>query len=64
MGCLMTGSGTVVPRRTLLRAGWPEGAIVTPNTLDQYIARLRRKLRELGSDRQIGTVRSVGYRFQ
>jgi DNA-binding response OmpR family regulator len=50
MGCLMTDHGAVVPRRALLRAGWPEGAIVTPNTRDQYVAKLRRKLRELGSD--------------
>jgi DNA-binding response OmpR family regulator len=63
MGCLMAAGGTVVARRTLLRAGWPEGAIVTPNTLDQYVAKLRRKLRELDGDRSIGTVRGVGYRF-
>jgi DNA-binding response OmpR family regulator len=64
MGALMAAVGAVVPRRALVRAGWPEGAIVTPNTLDQYVAKLRRKLRELGSDRRIGTVRGVGYRFQ
>jgi DNA-binding response OmpR family regulator len=64
MGCLMADPGVVVQRRALLRAGWPEGAIVTPNTLDQYVAKLRRKLRELGSDRRITTVRGVGYRFQ
>src|SRR5262245_41170147 len=51
MGRLMTDAGAVVPRRVLLRAGWPEGAIVTPNTLDQYVAKLRRKLRELDGDR-------------
>jgi DNA-binding response OmpR family regulator len=64
MGRLMAGSGTVVPRRALVRAGWPEGAIVTPNTLDQYVAKLRRKLRELDADRRMDTVRGVGYRFQ
>ncbi|GAA4629659.1 response regulator transcription factor [Actinoallomurus vinaceus] len=64
LGCLMAAAGAVVPRRALLRAGWPEGAIVTPNTLDQYVAKLRRKLRELGSERRIGTVRGVGYRLQ
>lgn len=64
MGCLMAERSRVVPRRTLRRAGWPEGAIVTPNTLDQYIAKLRRKLRDLGSDHEINTVRGVGYRFR
>jgi two-component system response regulator MprA len=64
MGRLMADQGAVIPRRALLRAGWPEGAIVTPNTLDQYVAKLRRKLRELDSGRRIGTVRGVGYRFE
>jgi DNA-binding response OmpR family regulator len=63
MGRLMTDAGIVVRRRALRRAGWPDGAIVTPNTLDQYVAKLRRKLRALGSDREIVTVRGVGYRF-
>ena len=31
-------------RRELSRAGWPDGAIVHDNTLDVYVARLRRKL--------------------
>ena len=29
------------------RAGWPHGAIVRENTLDAYVARLRRKLKQL-----------------
>ena len=32
-------------RRELVQAGWPHGAIVHENTLDAYVARLRRKLR-------------------
>lgn len=64
MGRLMADPGAVIARRTLLRAGWPEGAIVTPNTLDQYLAKLRRKLRALDSGRHIATVRGVGYRFR
>ncbi|GAA1199083.1 response regulator transcription factor [Streptomyces hebeiensis] len=63
LACLMAAPGTVVRRRSLLRAAWPEGALVTDNTLDQYLVRLRRKLRDVGGDRGIGTVRGVGYRF-
>ena len=37
------------------------GAIVHPNTLDAYIARLRRKLRALPGAPRITTVRGVGY---
>ncbi|MFI1157671.1 response regulator transcription factor [Streptomyces sioyaensis] len=63
LACLMADPGTVVRRRALLRAGWPEGAQVSDNTLDQYLWRLRRKLREADSPRGIGTVRGIGYRF-
>ncbi len=52
----------VVRRRELLRAGWPDGAIVHENTLDQYIARIRRKLDQVGSTDRVETVRGVGYR--
>ncbi|MFF9511416.1 response regulator transcription factor [Streptomyces sp. NPDC014724] len=63
LACLMSGPGSVVRRRALLRAGWPEGAQVSDNTLDQYLTRLRRKLREADSPQTISTVRGVGYRF-
>jgi two-component system, OmpR family, response regulator len=53
----------VVRRRELIRAAWPEGAIVHDNTLDQYVARLRRKLREVTDDVAISTVHGVGYRL-
>jgi two-component system response regulator MprA len=65
LAALMAAPGDVVRRRELARAGWPEGAIVADNTLDQYVARLRRKLAEAGDHgRSIGTVVGVGYRFQ
>lgn len=60
---LMAAPGEVVRRRALLRAAWPEGAQVSDNTLDQYLTRLRRKLREADSPQIISTVRGVGYRF-
>ncbi|RXS70271.1 response regulator transcription factor [Streptomyces sp. TM32] len=63
LACLMADPGTVVRRRALLRAGWPEGAQVSDNTLDQYLWRLRRKLREAGSPQGIDTVRGIGHRF-
>ncbi|MFE3827823.1 response regulator transcription factor [Streptomyces sp. NPDC059092] len=60
---LMAEPGAAVRRRALLRAGWPEGAQVSDNTLDQYLARLRRKLREADCPHRIHTVRGIGYRF-
>jgi two-component system, OmpR family, response regulator len=61
---LLSGAGETVRRHELVRAGWPHGAFVRENTLDAYIARLRRKLRGVGSSSEIATVRGVGYRFQ
>ena len=59
---LLARPGEAVRRRDLVRAAWPVGAIVRDNTLDAYIARLRRKLRELPEAPEIATVHGVGYR--
>ncbi|PPS90987.1 response regulator transcription factor [Streptomyces sp. MH60] len=63
LAALMAAPGAVVRRRELVRAAWPEGAQVHDNTLDQYLTRLRRKLREAGSDRTISTARGIGHRL-
>jgi two-component system, OmpR family, response regulator len=58
---LLARPGETVRRRDLIRAGWPHGAIVHDNTLDAYVARLRRKLRALDAAPPITTVHGVGY---
>ena len=63
LGSLTAVPGAVVRRRELLLAAWPAGAQVSDNTLDQYLTRLRRKLRTVDSSYGIETVRGVGYRF-
>jgi two-component system response regulator MprA len=64
LAALMAAGGQVVRRRNLVLAAWPDGALVADNTLDQYVARLRRKVSAVGDDgRRIGTVHGVGYRF-
>jgi two-component system OmpR family response regulator len=60
---LLSQPGAAVRRRELIRAGWPHGAIVRENTLDAYVARLRRKLRALPQSPSIDTVHGVGYRI-
>ena len=62
LAALLGRPNEVVRRRELLRAGWPDGAIVHENTLDQYVARVRRKLAQVGSCDRVETVRGVGYR--
>ena len=58
---LVGDPGQVVRRHSLIAAGWPDGAIVQDNTLDAYVARLRRKLTELDAGIELTTVRGVGY---
>jgi two-component system response regulator MprA len=61
LAVLVARPGGVVRRATLIAAAWPDGAIVHDNTLDVYIARLRRKLRRADAPVSIETARSVGY---
>ncbi len=63
LGALAARPGEAVRRIELVRAAWPDGAVVHDNTLDVYVARLRRKLRELGSSAELRTVHGVGYRL-
>jgi DNA-binding response OmpR family regulator len=55
--------GKAVRRLELVRTAWPYGAVVHDNTLDVYVARVRRKLRSLPDAPAIGTVHGVGYRL-
>jgi two-component system response regulator MprA len=63
LGRLMADPGTVVRRRTLIAAAWPHGAMVSDNTLDSYVRRIRTKLETLEIE-AISTVRGVGYRWR
>jgi two-component system response regulator MprA len=63
LAALAAAGGELVRRRELVRAGWPEGAQVSDNTLDQYLTRLRRKLRTAGSELTVGTARGIGHRL-
>ena len=60
--CLMRHPDQVLSRDQLLDHAWPFGSAVTLNSVDAYVAFLRRKL---GSDagHLIETVRGVGYRL-
>ena len=64
LAALAARPGEVVRRRELVHAAWPAGAMVHDNTLDQYVARLRRKLRDLAAPAAIATAHGVGYRLQ
>ncbi len=58
---LAASPGSAVRRRELIQTAWPYGALVRSNTLDAYVARLRRKLAPYPEAPQIRTVHGVGY---
>ena len=58
---LLRHAGQVLSRDQLLDLAWPAGIAVTPNTVDAFVAFLRRKL-GVAADR-IETVRGIGYRM-
>ena len=64
LAALAAQPGKVVRRAALVAAGWPDGAIVHDNTLDAYLARIRRKLRQAGAVEAIHTSRGVGYELR
>jgi len=62
---LMAVPGQVVRRRALVAAGWPDGAMVSDNTLDSYVRRIRAKLATLPQGGPaIETVHGVGYAWR
>jgi two-component system, OmpR family, response regulator len=58
---LAASPGEAIRRKVLIETAWAHGAIVYDNTLDAYIARLRRKIATLPGSPEIATVRGVGY---
>jgi two-component system response regulator MprA len=64
LAALAGRSGKALSRQELIRTAWPLGAIVQDNTLDVYVARIRRKLRRMPAAPTIKTVHGLGYRLQ
>ncbi len=58
---LLADDMEVVRRQQLREVGWPHGAIVSDNTLDQYLSKLRRKLVDVRAPYAIRSSRGVGY---
>jgi len=63
LAALVERRGVIVRRGDLVGAAWPAGAMVSDNSLDQYIARLRAKLDRVTGGASIVTTRGVGYRL-
>jgi two-component system response regulator MprA len=63
LDALVAASEKVVQRPDLISAAWPQGSVVNDNTLDQYVARIRRKLARFADAPRVVTVHGVGYRL-
>ncbi len=63
LAALLGAGDRVVRRRELTAAAWPAGAVVSQNTLDQYLTRVRRKLGQVPGAPNVVTVHGVGYRI-
>jgi len=61
LAAITSRPGEVVRRRAVVAAAWPDGAIVSENTVDSYVRRIRVKLAEVDSPLHLQTVRGVGF---
>lgn len=61
MNLLMRQQGTLVSRNKLMRSLWEDESFVDENTLTVNIARLRKKLADLGKEGFIATRKGQGY---
>ncbi|KHF35713.1 Response regulator protein GraR [Paenibacillus sp. P1XP2] len=57
----MKKADRVVSRGRLLDLMWEDRHFIDDNTLNVYITRIRKKLKELGFDDPVETVRGAGY---
>ena len=64
LAAITSRPGEVVRRRAVVAAAWPNGGMVSENTVDSYIRRIRVKLTEVGSPLTLTTIRGVGFRLR
>ncbi|WP_429371873.1 response regulator transcription factor [Paenibacillus sp. DS2015] len=63
MEALLLKEGRVVTREKLLDLMWVDQHFIDDNTLNVYITRVRKKLKDLGLGDVVETVRGAGYRL-
>ncbi len=64
LAVLAAQPGAVVRRRAAVAAAWPDGAMISENTIDSYARRIRIKLAAVESPLTLQTVRGVGFVLQ
>jgi DNA-binding response OmpR family regulator len=61
LAAITSRPGEVVRRRVIAAAAWPSGGYVSDNSIDSYVRRIRKKLRDVEAPQELSTVRGVGY---
>lgn len=64
IGILFDSYPNVVSREKILSEIWDSEIFVEENTLNVTVSRVRKKLKELGSDLKVITVRGMGYKVE
>lgn len=64
LAAIASRPGEVVRRTAVIAAAWPDGALVSENTVDSLMRRLRGKLAEVSAPAVVETVRGVGFRLR
>ena len=63
LAAITSRPGEVARRKAVVAAAWPDGSMVSENTIDSFIRRIRVKLESIDSPVTIETVRGVGFRL-
>jgi two-component system response regulator MprA len=63
LAAITSRPGEVVRRRAVVAAAWPDGSVISENTIDSFIRRVRVKLAAIDSPVTLETVRGVGFRL-
>ncbi len=61
---LISKAGITIEREELFREVWGESYIGETRTIDMHIASLREKIKQVGGEDNIVTVRGIGYRYE
>lgn len=61
LAAIAADPSTITRRRAAVAAAWPDGAMVSENTIDSYVRRIRVKLASIESPVELTTVRGVGF---
>lgn len=63
LGLLLKSRGNTVSRERIMRNLWKDASFIDDNTLSVNITRLRKKLKDLGLESYIETIKNLGYRI-